>query len=87
MAFPLITEVQREREDAIRIFCDTDGLLWRITTGTDGSRFFDCYLPSIAADASVVVRAAVRELFGVAENDSLVFRGQGLAEYLCALTT
>ncbi len=78
MDYPLASEEQRGRENAVRTFCTGAGLRLRQTEGSDGTRFLDCDLPHDTAPAAGIVQRALHELFGASSTTQLLFSGDGL---------
>ena len=78
MDYPLATDEQRQRGDAVSAFCQRSGLRLRKTEGSDGTQFLDCDLPHDAAAAAAIVQRAINELFGASSTTELRFSGHGL---------
>lgn len=76
--YPLATEEQRRREEAVGAFCRNAGLQIRRTEGSDGTRFLDCDLPRDPAAAAGIIRRALEDLFGASSMTQLRFSGDGL---------
>jgi hypothetical protein len=78
MDFPLITPIQRGREDRIRRFFESRSIHVRSTFGSNGAQFLDVDLPGDPALITSLTEAAFPEIFEVPSTVELDFASEGL---------
>jgi hypothetical protein len=78
MDHPLISDIQRSREQAFRLACQAIQRWPYESLGSDGARFLDCDLSRDPASAAIDIGRVLESLFAIRPTTQLRFVGEML---------
>jgi hypothetical protein len=78
MDHPLISDIQRSREQAFRLACEAIQRLPYERLGSDGARFLDCDLSRDPSRAAIDIGRVLESLFAIRPTTQLRFVGEML---------
>ncbi len=78
MDYPLITEQQKNKSEMLREICNSLDLELELTTGSDGSKFYDWNLTGDAEEMFQAIAPIFIQAFGAKADDVVFFQHDGL---------